>query len=191
MSLQIKRMMWSIVLLTVAECVEDDAGKMMQVAAKSNEKEGALESAKDPTAEQKEAVKEKCLRKLFDSNVWLKSVLADATSYAQGSNAMDPGITSYVGLDLDDAKIRAAAVSSSAKSQTKSDNEDSIFRTDLWPLLKARGWATVGPGSSPYFVLDGKVRALVTSRLFLETHRIRSNHLVMKCWRKRGKLIQI
>jgi hypothetical protein len=147
-------MMWSIVLLTLAECVEEDAAK---IEAKSTE-----DPTKNATVEQQDTVKENCLRKFFDNNVWLKSVLADATSYAQGSKARDTRITSSVGLDVDSANLRAIAGSKPAEPLPKSDNEDSIFSTDVWPLLKARGWNTTGPGSNPRFVLGEKVRAFAS-----------------------------
>lgn len=134
--------------------MEEDAAK---IEAKSTE-----DPTKKTTAEQQDAVKANCLRKFFDNNLWLKSVLADATSYAQGSKARDTRITSSVGLDLDGAKFRALAGSKPAKPLPKSDNEDSIFSTDVWPLLKARGWNTIGPGSNPRFVLGEKVRSFAS-----------------------------
>jgi hypothetical protein len=155
-------MMWSIVLIALVDCAEDDAATFLQREAKTSEKavdtEGLSTPTKGPNTDQIEGIKEKCIRKLFDANPWLKSVLADATLFARRSKARDPKITSLVGLDLNEA--RAAMQLLSTQSKTLVWNKDSIMKTDLWPQLKARGWDTIGPEDNPRFVCGGTVSAL-------------------------------
>lgn len=137
---EIRRMMWSIVLLSLAALVEDDAESMLRREAKNSEKEtppeGVLASTKTKSTTEIKELKDKSLQKFIAGNRWLDVVFKDANSYANSGTPKTARVTSLVGLETDHPKVRALA---GASNGTEND-ADVIFAKEVWPQLELHGW---------------------------------------------------
>lgn len=159
--MQVKRMAWSMVLITLCEAAAEGAKKKSdrQVAKGQAPSEdvaaagGVLASVSEPVNPRKQAEEEQ--RVLFESfekvwsahAAWCKRVLADGFDYARYNRPRPK------------AKLNAAMqIQGSTESATGSLHAK--FAQNLWPALKSRGWRSqevqTARGSQIQYVFDDR-----------------------------------
>lgn len=138
---QIRRMCWSLLLVSLCEVAEDDAAQSKKRAARAAEKKrdieddpmegGVLAAPKDTeSSEDAKVLVQKCFDKLWLANAsWAASVIKDALQFARNSQPRSDEVLSRV--------LRHAA---GVSAPMKQDEITTKFVQTVWPSLKNRGW---------------------------------------------------
>jgi hypothetical protein len=180
---QVKRMCWSIVLLSMVEAIDEivesavkreekQAEKMKELGSFTISNVGVLatNSSRDFTCSDITFRKNREFIAIwYETNDWNEKLIADAVSFAKANT---PRLTT----DFEQNK--------SERSHTSMCNDtETMFKSNVWPSLKLRGWtSTVGANEINKYCFNGNevcVKRFTIHNLQVPPHFSHVHHLVL------------